>query len=175
MYAAGARVFVEAGPGSVLTRLVRRDPRRPAAPDGRAGGRAARSGLPGFLAALAQLAVAGVDIRTAWLFQRPGRRRRHARRPVASAPGWTVDGHLVRTAAGVIPADVLQPARRVPLPATSQASALEPILPNDQYRNGYAAATSGPEAMVAEFLRTSRELIAAQRDVMLGYLGVGAR
>ena len=32
MYEAGARIFVEAGPGSVLTRLVDTDPRRPPAP-----------------------------------------------------------------------------------------------------------------------------------------------
>ncbi|MEU0032696.1 beta-ketoacyl synthase N-terminal-like domain-containing protein, partial [Streptomyces sp. NPDC006333] len=108
MYEAGARVFVEAGPGSVLTRLVGavlgdRPHRTVALEDGR------RTGLPGFLTALARLAVAGVDVRTGWLFQdrdaldaaRATRRRRAA---------WTVDGHLLRTADGVIPSAALRSA-----------------------------------------------------------------
>ncbi|WP_393097199.1 beta-ketoacyl synthase N-terminal-like domain-containing protein [Streptomyces sp. LN325] len=158
MYEAGARVFVEAGPGSVLTRLVCAVPGdrpHPTAPleDGR------RTGLTGFLGALARLAVAGVDVRTGWLFQdrdaldaaRATRRRRAA---------WTVDGHLLRTADGVIPAAALHPAERVP----------EALMTSSGTPHGPAAAT-GSEVLISEFLRTSREMIAAQRDVMLGYLG----
>ncbi len=68
MYEAGARVFVEAETGSVLTRLVGavlgdRPHRTVALEEGR------RAGLARFLAALAQLAVAGADIGAAWLFQ----------------------------------------------------------------------------------------------------------
>ncbi|MFC5199325.1 SDR family NAD(P)-dependent oxidoreductase [Streptomyces kaempferi] len=158
MYEAGARVFVEAGPGSVLTRLTGavlgdRPHRTVALEDGR------RTGLTGFLGALARLAVAGVDVRTGWLFQdrdaldaaRATRRRRAA---------WTVDGHLLRTADGVIPAAALHPAERVP----------EALMTSGGTPHGPAAAT-GSEALISEFLRTSREMIAAQRDVMLGYLG----
>ncbi|MEV5780878.1 SDR family NAD(P)-dependent oxidoreductase [Streptomyces sp. NPDC052287] len=158
MYEAGARVFVEAGPGSVLTRLTGavlgdRPHRTVALEDGR------RTGLTGFLGALARLAVAGVDVRTGWLFQdrdaldaaRATRRRRAA---------WTVDGHLLRTADGVIPAAALHPAERVP----------EALMTSGATPHGPAAAT-GSEALISEFLRTSREMIAAQRDVMLGYLG----
>ncbi|MFJ5268610.1 SDR family NAD(P)-dependent oxidoreductase [Streptomyces sp. NPDC088358] len=158
MYEAGARVFVEAGPGSVLTRLVGavlgdRPHRTVALEDGR------RTGLTGFLTALARLAVAGVDVRTGWLFQdrdaldaaRATRRRRAA---------WTVDGHLLRTADGVIPAAALHPAERVP----------EALMTSSGTSHGTAAVT-GSEALISEFLRTSREMIAAQRDVMLGYLG----
>ncbi|HEV7976184.1 SDR family oxidoreductase [Amycolatopsis sp.] len=155
MYAAGARVFVEAGPGSVLTKLVAAilgdRPHRTVALEAKR-----RSGLSGFLAALAELAVAGVDLRTGWLFH--GRDAVDAARATRSPrAGWTVDGHLVRTAEGAIPAGALRPAVRVPAP-----SVLEPTMSNE---------TSGADAMVAEFLRTSREMIAAQRDVMLGYLG----
>src|SRR6185295_17879802 len=67
MYAAGARVFVEVGPGEVLSRLVRTvladRPHLAVACDGRPG-----QGLRGFLTALAQLACAGVPVRTGWLF-----------------------------------------------------------------------------------------------------------
>ncbi|MGH1552489.1 acyltransferase domain-containing protein [Streptomyces sp. L7] len=67
MYEAGARVFVEAGPGSVLTRLVAQilgeRPHRTVACEPRQD-----SGLRGWLDALAQLAVAGLPVRTGWLF-----------------------------------------------------------------------------------------------------------
>jgi acyl transferase domain-containing protein/NAD(P)H-dependent flavin oxidoreductase YrpB (nitropropane dioxygenase family)/acyl carrier protein len=159
MYAAGARVFVEAGPGSVLTKLVTTilgdRPHRTVALEAKR-----RRGLAGFLAALAELAVAGIDLRTGWLFH--GRDAVDAARATRSQrAGWTVDGHLVRTAEGAIPAGALRPALRIQAP-----SVLEPTMSNE---------TSGADAMVAEFLRTSREMIAAQRDVMLGYLGSAPR
>ncbi|MCX5093770.1 SDR family NAD(P)-dependent oxidoreductase [Streptomyces sp. NBC_00365] len=161
MYEAGARVFVEAGPGSVLTRLVGtvlgdRPHRTVALEDGR---RAGRTGLVGFLAALAQLAVAGVDIRTSWLFQGRDAVPADARAPRPRRAAWTVDGHLIRTADGAIPATALHPAERVPEALVTHSSPVGP------------AAVSGSEALISEFLRTSREMIAAQRDVMLGYLG----
>ncbi|WP_181775748.1 type I polyketide synthase [Amycolatopsis pittospori] len=152
MYEAGARTFVETGPGSVLTRLV------DVILDGRPhrtvtfeGGR--RDGVPGFLAALARLAVAGADVRTGWLFTGRACEDALSARPPKKA-GWTVDGHLVRTRDGRIPDAALHPAQRI---------------------SPEAIVTSRPgpdgEALVSEFLRTSREMIAAQRDVLLGYFG----
>ncbi|MFI5590949.1 SDR family NAD(P)-dependent oxidoreductase [Amycolatopsis sp. NPDC051758] len=152
MYAAGARVFVEAGPGAVLARQVGAilgdRPHRTVGFE-----QPGRRGLPGFLSALAQLAVAGVPVETGWLFR--GRDAVDAATaPRPKRPGWTVDGHLLRTADGTIPAGALRPAERLPsVLATTPAEAV----------------TS--EAMVADFLRTSREMIAAQRDVLLGFLG----
>ncbi|MDF2255202.1 type I polyketide synthase [Streptantibioticus ferralitis] len=158
MYEAGARVFVEAGPGSVLTALVGEvlgDRPHRAVPIERR-----RRGVPGFLDALAELAVAGVPVRTGQLFRgrdavdasRTGRPRR---------PGWTVDGQLVRTASGELLPGALAPARPVP-----EALAAE---------QGPGANDHRPtrEAMVSEFLRSSRELIATQRDVLLSYFGGG--
>ncbi|MEU0792503.1 SDR family NAD(P)-dependent oxidoreductase [Amycolatopsis sp. NPDC005961] len=151
MYAAGARVFVEAGPGAVLARQVGAilgdRPHRTVGFE-----QPGRRGLPGFLGALAQLAVAGVPVETGWLFR--GRDALDAASvPRPKRPGWTVDGHLLRTADGTIPAGALQPASRVSLGLS--------VAPE--------AATS--EAMVTDFLRTSREMIAAQRDVLLSFLG----
>ena len=112
--------------------------------------------MHGFLAALAQLAVAGVDVRTGRLFQ-----GRDAADPATAAAttraGWTVDGQLVRRADGTIPPAALHPARRV----------TELIVP----QNNPAPALSGSDALVAEFLRTSREMVNAQRDVLLRYFG----
>jgi acyl transferase domain-containing protein/NAD(P)H-dependent flavin oxidoreductase YrpB (nitropropane dioxygenase family)/acyl carrier protein len=152
MYAAGARVFVEAGPGAVLAKQVAAilgdRPHRVAGFE-----QPGRRGLAGFLGALAQLAVAGVAVETGWLFRgRDAVDAASAPRP--KRPGWTVDGHLLRTAAGAIPAGALRPAQRLP-------QVLAPAAP----------VAAGPDAMVADFLRTSREMIAAQRDVLLGFFG----
>ncbi|MFJ9786718.1 SDR family NAD(P)-dependent oxidoreductase [Amycolatopsis sp. NPDC101161] len=154
MYAAGARVFVEAGPGVVLARQVGAilgdRPHRTVGFE-----QPGRRGLPGFLGALAQLAVAGVGVETGWLFR--GRDAVDAASvPRPKRPGWTVDGHLLRTADGAIPAGALRPASRVSLGVPA------------------AVPESTAEAMVTDFLRTSREMIAAQRDVLLGYLGTEA-
>ncbi|MGW3103598.1 SDR family oxidoreductase [Streptomyces sp. NPDC001100] len=157
MYEAGARVFVEAGPGSVLTRLVAQilgeRPHRTVACEPRPD-----SGLRGWLDALAQLAVAGLPVRTGWLFN--GRDAVDAARtPVPKRPGWTVDGQLVRTAAGELLPGALAPARRV-VETT--------VTTNPQ---GGAPVEANRDALISEFLRTSREMVAAQRDVLLTYFG----
>ncbi|MEV7387683.1 SDR family NAD(P)-dependent oxidoreductase [Streptomyces sp. NPDC091215] len=156
MYEAGARVFVEAGPGTVLTRLVGQilgdRPYTTVACEPRAG-----SGLRGWLDALAQLAVAGVPVRTAWLLR--GRDAVDAvRTPAPKRPGWTVDGQLVRTAAGDLLPGALAPARRV-VETTTVTTNQPHGTPADR------------DALISEFLRTSREMIAAQRDVLLTYFG----
>ncbi|OLZ72201.1 polyketide synthase [Streptomyces sp. IMTB 2501] len=158
MYEAGARVFVEAGPGTVLTRLVGRilgdRPHRTVACEPDAG-----SGLYGWLDALAQLAVAGQPVRTTWLLR--GRDAVDAlRTPAPVRPGWTVDGQLVRTADGALLPGALAPARRV----------RETTVTTDQ---PYGA-PADRDALISEFLRTSREMIAAQRDVLLTYFGATA-
>lgn len=145
MYAAGARVFVEVGPGKVLSRLVE------AILGDRAHVRVTTDGgVPGFLAAVAQLAVSGVSVRTSWLF-----RGRDALDVSTSTPprrpGWTIDGQLVRTADGQYLAGGLVPARRVELSMGSPSV--------------------GQDALISEYLRTSREMVAAQRDVLLAYFG----
>ncbi|WP_026151318.1 type I polyketide synthase [Streptomyces prunicolor] len=157
MYEAGARIFVEAGPGSVLTRLVDQilgdRPHRTVACEPRQD-----SGLRGWLDALAQLAVAGLPVRTGWLFN--GRDAVDAARtPVPSRPGWTVDGQLVRTAAGALLPGALAPARRV-VETTVTTN------PQDG-----APVEANRDALISEFLRTSREMVAAQRDVLMTYFG----
>ncbi|MEU6551803.1 SDR family NAD(P)-dependent oxidoreductase [Streptomyces sp. NPDC046915] len=159
MYEAGARIFVEAGPGTVLTRLVRQilgdRPHRTVACEPRDGG-----GLRGWLDALAQLAVSGSPVRTAWLLR--GRDAVDAvRTPVPKRPGWTVDGQLVRTAAGDLLPGALAPARRV----------VETTVTTNPPHGAPHGAPADRDALISEFLRTSREMIAAQRDVLLTYFG----
>ncbi|MET9504865.1 SDR family oxidoreductase [Streptomyces sp. NPDC006622] len=158
MYEAGARVFVEAGPGSVLTRLVGQilgeRPHTAVACEPRPGG-----GLRDWLDALARLAVAGLPVRTGGLLR--GRDAVDAvRAPAPEVPGWTVDGHLVRTAAGALLPGALAPARRV-------VDTLEATVTT----NPPHGVPSDRDALISEFLRTSREMIAAQRDVLLTYFG----
>ncbi|MFD3439718.1 SDR family NAD(P)-dependent oxidoreductase [Streptomyces sp. NPDC058685] len=148
MYASGVRIFVEAGPGRVLSGLVGRilgDRPHTAVPLDVRG----EHGLTRLVTALAELAAAGVPVDPEPLF-----RGRATALPTEAPrrPGWLVDGHLVRTADGVPVAGGLQPARRV-----------EASVP--------AAADDRREDAVLEYLRGARELVAAQRDVLLGYLG----
>ncbi|MFJ9742146.1 SDR family oxidoreductase [Streptomyces sp. NPDC101166] len=161
MYAAGARIFVEAGPGSVLTRLVGRilgdRPHTTVACEPRPGG-----GLRDWLDAFARLAVAGLPVRTGRLLR--GRGAVDAvRTPVPKRPGWTVDGQLVRTASGALLPGALAPARRVVEPVERTVPTVTTNPPH--------GVPSDRDALISEFLRTSREMIAAQRDVLLTYFG----
>ncbi|MFB9908674.1 SDR family NAD(P)-dependent oxidoreductase [Allokutzneria oryzae] len=157
MYADGARIFVEAGPGKVLTNLVKSilgdRPHLTVACEGRPG-----HGLAGLLNAVATLAVAGVGVRTGWLFAgRDAKDLTNAKPPKRA--GWTIDGHVVRTASGDFLPNGLAPARRVEISTmtTPGGSAPQPGTNRD--------------ALVNEFLQASREMVQAQRDVLLTYLG----
>ncbi len=158
MYAAGARVFVEAGPGRVLTNLVGKILEgRPhvAIPCDVPG----EPGLHRMLVALATLAVAGVPVDASALFAER-RAKIVSANDVPRRPGWIVDGHTVRTADGAYLPGGLRPARRHSI-APAVAPAATVMLPGGD----------AVEATVLEFLRTSRELIASQREVVLGFLG----
>jgi acyl transferase domain-containing protein/NAD(P)H-dependent flavin oxidoreductase YrpB (nitropropane dioxygenase family)/NADP-dependent 3-hydroxy acid dehydrogenase YdfG len=163
MYAAGGRTFVEVGPGSVLTGLVGAilgdRPHLAVATDAAPGG----SGLRALLISVARLGVAGVPVRPGWLGQGRRRARRSTSSLIRNRPGWTVDGARVRTADGVPVPGSLLPARLIERPIMTGTT--HDSVPSAA--NGASAA----DGLVAEFLRTSREMIAAQRDVLLGYLG----
>ncbi|MBW8484788.1 type I polyketide synthase [Actinomadura parmotrematis] len=159
MYAAGARVFVEAGPGQVLTRLVGEilgdRPHTAVACDAPGEG-----GVRRLLLALAELAAAGVPVDALPLFAGRDAAPVSAARP---APGWVVNGHLVRPAGGGHLDNALRPAERV---APPPGGTMGDQAPQD--------AASAAQQAVLEYLRTSRELVAAQRDVVLGFLGATA-
>lgn len=160
MYEAGARVFVECGPGRVLTGLVDRilGDRPHTAVACEVSG---EPGLPRFLAALAQLAVTGVAMDPSPLFA--GRSVRAVTPDAVPAPpGWTIDGHLTRTAAGEALAGGLRPS--------AEMGGHPPALgaPTGKASPG---GTNALDAAVVAYLQSTREIIAAQRDVMLSYLG----
>ncbi len=171
MYAAGARVFVECGPGRVLTGLVGAilgdRPHVAVATDA-----PGKHGVTALLTALGRLSAAGVTVDTAALYA--GRDTAVvSAQDVPRRPGWVVNGHLVRTAEGKPVANGLQPAQRVEISAAASVPSAQgtpapaaPVSPA-----AVAAPADGREAVVLEFLRSSREMIAAQRDVVLGFLG----
>ncbi|MGH3981996.1 MAG: SDR family NAD(P)-dependent oxidoreductase [Pseudonocardiaceae bacterium] len=166
MYAAGARIFIEAGPGSVLSKLVSETlgqrPHQTITLEASPG-----DGLRGYLTALAQLAVAGVDVRTDRLFA--GREVVDvSSAAVPERPGWTVDGQLVRTADGEIPTGALTPARPLREMLVNHKIAADDL--KDERTGGAPV-----EAMITEFVQAGRDMITAQRDVLLNYLGASAQ
>jgi acyl transferase domain-containing protein/NAD(P)H-dependent flavin oxidoreductase YrpB (nitropropane dioxygenase family) len=158
MYAAGARIFVEAGPGQVLGGLVGDilgdRPHQVVTVDGRPG-----QGLRALLMAAAELACAGVPVQTGWLFS--GRDTDPVAPPTPdNRPVWTVDGQLVRDRNGDALPGGMTPPRHVEVFTVTTAPSSDP-------------GRDSRGELVSEFLRTSRELIATQRDVLLAYLGDG--
>jgi NAD(P)-dependent dehydrogenase (short-subunit alcohol dehydrogenase family) len=155
MYEAGVRVFVEAGPGRVLTQLVGRilgdRPHRAIATDV-----PGEHGVQRFLLAVAELAVAGFDVSADALFAERAIELDRAALP-ARAPGWTIDGHLLRTSAGDVVPGSLRPADEFPVLAPA----------------GGAPADAEREVTVREYLRGLRDVVASQREVMLRFLGEG--
>ncbi|GAA2505448.1 type I polyketide synthase [Winogradskya humida] len=160
MYAAGARTFVEAGPGSVLAGLVAAilgdRPHLAVTVDGRPG-----QGLRALLTAAAELACAGVPVQTGWLFD--GRSDGYPAVPDGGHPMWTVDGQAVRDQHGDCLPGGMTPARRITIEEFTMTAA-----------PGQDSARDARSDLVSEFLRTSRDLIATQRDVLLAYLGEGS-
>ncbi|MGW6932108.1 SDR family NAD(P)-dependent oxidoreductase [Lentzea sp. NPDC054927] len=141
MYAAGARIFVEAGPGGVLTSLV-----------GKTLGDRPHQALRcddhvTFLRTLAELAVAGVEVDAAPLFED----RAEPATVVPPRPGWYVDGGLVRDANGDALPGGLRPATEFPTLKVG--------------------AGLGRDEIIEKFLDGMRDAVSAQRDVLLSYLG----
>jgi acyl transferase domain-containing protein/NAD(P)H-dependent flavin oxidoreductase YrpB (nitropropane dioxygenase family)/acyl carrier protein len=156
MYDAGARVFVECGPGQVLTRLVAEvlgdRPHTAIACDG------SEPGVRPMLRALAAMAAAGVPVEASALFT-----DRDASiialeidaKPARIKP-WLVSGHRVRPVG-----DESMPHKPIGLPVAAPAVAPAPV----------AAPVGERDGIVLEYLRGMRSMIQAQRDVMLSYLG----
>jgi acyl transferase domain-containing protein/NAD(P)H-dependent flavin oxidoreductase YrpB (nitropropane dioxygenase family) len=156
MHDDGARVFIEIGPRQVLTGLIGRilhdRPHSAVALDAEAGG------FAGLLGAVAQLAVLLPDFDAAALFE--GRMRDPidldvpAKLPAAT---WMIDGGRARPLHG-------QP------PAHAGAVVTAPVVSNAAASATPALAAPAEQALVG-YLSNMRDMINAQRDVLLGYFG----
>ena len=166
MYDQGVRVFVEAGSGRVLTQLIGKilgdRPHAAVACDS-----SGDHGVHRFLLALGELATLGVPVDTARLFD--GRAVPLTEAALATKPGWTVNGHLVRTSAGSVVAGGLLPAPETGLPAGSAVTGAV----TGTVHGAMAPAGPPPERDLAilGYLQSMRELVEAQRDVFVRYLG----
>ncbi|MEZ5383474.1 MAG: SDR family NAD(P)-dependent oxidoreductase [Microthrixaceae bacterium] len=160
MYAAGARLFIEVGPGRVLGRLIGLTlgdrPHRTVCCDV-----AGEPGLTTLLGAVGRMAAAGLPVDLDPFFDgRSAAVDLAARDPL---PGWTVDGHLVRgrdglpVTGGLRPAHDFVEAHPMGLPVAGQPGGQE---------------GGGADAALVQYLQGMRELVSAQRDVMMSYLGV---
>jgi acyl transferase domain-containing protein/NAD(P)H-dependent flavin oxidoreductase YrpB (nitropropane dioxygenase family)/NAD(P)-dependent dehydrogenase (short-subunit alcohol dehydrogenase family) len=154
MHDAGARTFIEVGPGNVLCGLTRSI----------LGGRTHRvlsidphgdGTLAGLLQTVAGLAVAGVFINENWLLQ--GRACARKPRKPGSDTKWLIDGHFVRTPDGMPLIGGIKPAVPVPnLHSSAPRGAPE---------------SSMDHALIEQFIQSTSEAITSQRDVLLRHLG----
>lgn len=200
MYAAGARVFLEVGPKTVLTGLTRRilgtRPHCAAALEGAGGG------LPGLLHALAAIIVQGARCDLARLFAGRdlpsvdpadwgGARESPAGRPAVS---WLLNGTRARPADAPAPTAVA-PAAPLPAPppppARSAAGRAAPPTRLPQTRTPPMHGSDGPlrldddgsgdpqasgvDRAMAEYHRTMRHFLEVQERLMLAYLEGGER
>ena len=173
LHEAGIRIFVEVGPGRRLTDLVERtladEPHVAIAVD-----RPDQHEVTGLLHAVARLAVSGVPVDLGALHA--GRDSLPSRwdeppRP----PGWIVNGHFVRTAAGDPLPKGLRPAYEAP--AITIGDGTGPIAPApDAPGAGLPDGTTpGDVAVVTEYLRILQGMITTGSDIVRGHVAAEQR
>ncbi|NNN22195.1 MAG: acyltransferase domain-containing protein, partial [Acidimicrobiales bacterium] len=152
MYASGARVFIEVGPGRVLTQLTRSilsENEFVAVATDVSG----ESSLKRLLFSLGELSVNGLEINLEALYLDRASLVDLSKAP-KSAP-WIINGHLIKKANGESVPGALRPM--------TEASR-EPL-------NIGVTLMSDGEEILNQYLSGMREMVAAQRDVMLSYFG----
>ena len=161
MYASGARIFIEVGPGKVLTGLTKacigKDEILLYAEDNN------RNKLTHLLCMLADYMGTGRDILIDKLFEGRGAKLINIDEPALykkSAAVWYVNGQHAIPANGKLPANGALPI-------------IEPIkMKNNEARTETTTIiNSGAELMMQEYLNSMKMLIQAQRDVMMSFLG----
>jgi acyl transferase domain-containing protein/NAD(P)H-dependent flavin oxidoreductase YrpB (nitropropane dioxygenase family)/NAD(P)-dependent dehydrogenase (short-subunit alcohol dehydrogenase family)/acyl carrier protein len=161
MYAQGARIFIEVGPGKVLSNLTKaiigddelilhtEDKDQP--------------GITHLLHTIARYMASGRSVYMEQLFE-----GRNAKQLDLNAPDqykksgtvWLVNGHYAVPATGKLPAHGALPIV-TPLQLKGAATA-NPVVINNQ---------GGAEQLVEAYLNSIKHIVQAQRDVILGYLG----
>ena len=149
MYDDDIRIFVEVGPARVLTGLVdeilREKDHIAIALD-----IPSQSGVKSLLALLGQLSLVGVDVKLDTLF-----RDRCKKIDISSQQPksrWVINGHLVKYSNGNVLEGALKPMNEVPSINISNSV--------------------GEDRLLSEYLSTMKEMVRAERDVMLAYFGV---
>ena len=128
-----------------------------------------RDSLNNLLDALGRLAMTGLPVTLDALFDKRTITVDLSAR--GAVPGWSVDGHLVRGRDGSPVSGGLRPAHEF-------VEAHPMGLPNDNHPNGRPRGEAGltdgfgADPALMQYLQGMREMVAAQRDVMMSYLGV---
>ncbi|WP_298741338.1 type I polyketide synthase [uncultured Chitinophaga sp.] len=160
MYAQGARVFIEVGPGKVLSNLTKaiigddelilhtEDKDQP--------------GITHLLHTIARYIASGRSVRMEQLFD--GRNVRQLdlnalEQYKKSGTVWLVNGHYAVPSNGKLPAHGALP---VVAPLQLKGAAANPVVVNNQ---------GSAEQLVETYLNSLKHIVQAQRDVILGYLG----
>ena len=151
MYDDGARIFVECGPGRTLTGLVGQilgDREHFAFACDEPG----VNGLTTLQHLLANLATCGIAINVGRLFDGRETNQLNLSQPVPkpSASTWLVNGHRAVPISGDLPESAMRPLQQPVSPVESPMQR---------------------DVVVLEFLQNMREVVSAQRDAVLGYLG----
>lgn len=161
MYNDGARIFIEVGPGKILTGLTNscldKDQLTLYVED------SSRNKMSHFLCMLAQYLGTGRNFSIEKLFDGRHVKQIHIDQPelYKKSPAiWRVNGQTAHPTTGALPANGALPI-------------LNPIAMNNFTNNHQtpAAEHQPAERMLQEYLNTMKQLIQAQRDVMLSFLG----
>lgn len=155
MYDDGARVFIEAGPGSVLSGLIA-DILQGKDHTTISCYKSGESGLRRFMVALAELATLGVPVDTEIFYvDRDARQIEldHTKHKIVdNSRLWYINGYTAWPVHGEPPKGNLKNLKN-PL------------------GSGNVATNSDKDQTVSQYLAGMREVVAAQRDVMLRFLG----
>ena len=188
MYEDGARLFVEVGPHSVLTKLVGRilgdRPHIALASDS-----PQRSGLVQLMHLLGQLAAAGVDLSLARLFANRNaksidinRLAEAAQGPAPSPSTWLVNGGYVRPQGEPRVSKRQPPPGTLAAPVAATSAPAQPVVPPPAAPASAAPALAAPapvaapglpassDQVMAQYLRLSNQFLETQTRVMLTYL-----
>ena len=168
MYTAGARIFVEVGPGRTLSGLTR---------DILSRGELIfhteeQEGLSHLLSLAGAYMATGRTVRLEKLFE--GRDVQVLDLSVPekfkrSSTVWVVNGQMAVPAAGVLPAHGALPIVK---PLNLQMGAVGGEGMHTATGSvGMSVAMNGAERMVEEYLKNMQSMIQAQRDVLMSYLG----
>jgi acyl transferase domain-containing protein/NAD(P)H-dependent flavin oxidoreductase YrpB (nitropropane dioxygenase family)/NAD(P)-dependent dehydrogenase (short-subunit alcohol dehydrogenase family) len=161
MYAAGARIFIEVGPGKVLTGLTKacigKDEILLYAEDN------GRNKLTHLLCMLADYMGTGRNIHIEKLFEGRGAKLLNLDEPALykkSAAVWYVNGQHAIPASGKLPANGVMPITQpIKMKNKEVRTEISPVI------------NSAAELMMQEYLNSMKMMIQAQRDVMLTFLG----
>ncbi len=197
MYLDGARVFVEVGPGAVLTGLVgsilEGRPHLAVATDPAAG-----KGIVGLLTTLGRLRAAGVRVNLERLWAGRSTAKLDIARlptgdgsPAPSASTWLVNGSRARPIAGQEPRRLgqagLTPVARESSPQdfskpstngngvhsnghSRNGTSMKPTSPASEPRPLVPTASTGDDRVIAAFQETMRTFLEVQQATMLAYL-----